>query len=363
MKKILFLSNYPRGYVLTSRCEYFARACKPFAESRIECRETSRRSTILHYISVIREYKPDLIYTMEGFSGEIVALLMKLFFRIPYIVDRANTNEDYFREFGYSYGYWKPIAIFENLLLRLASGVATRGINQTLAFKARYYNENIVHLSEGTDLENWKPLNGDALREKYKCSDALVLGVIGTAQWSDISGHYSGREMIEIIRLLPHRDIIAVNLPSMTSDEEALTRLEELAESYGVASKLRIIQGIPRLKVPEYLAMMDICLSTQLKSLSGEMRTTAKLPDYMACGKYVLSSSIGDARFYLPAKVLVSQDDDYYASLAAKVDQVFEDKAILATGLEYVEIAHQYFNYETISIKAASMISEIVLKK
>lgn len=362
MKKILFLSNYHLGYVLTARCQYFGKACESFAESRIECRATSRRAAILQYISATREYKPDLIYTMEGFSAEIVALLMKIFFRIPYITDRANTNEDHFREIGSWYILWKPIAIFEKLLLRLASAVVTRGINQTLAFKSRYYNKNIVHLSEGTDLENWKPLNGNALREKYKCSDALVLGVIGTAQWSDILGHYSGREMIEIIRLLPHRNIVAVNLASLTSDEDALIRLEELAETYGVASKLRIIRGVPRLKVPEYLAMMDICLSTQLKNLSGEMRTTAKLPDYMACGKYILSSSIGDAKFYLPSKALVTQDNDYYASLAAKVDQVFDDKSTLSKGLDYVKIAHQHFNYSKISVKAASVISKIIFK-
>lgn len=359
-KKVLFLSNYAKGYVLTTRCECFAAACESFAESRIESRQKSRRVSIFHYLITVMKYKPDLIYTMEGFSGEFVALLMKILFGIPYIVDRANTNEDYFRESGYSYFYWKPIAIFERLLLALASGVATRGLNQTLVFRARFYNKNIVHLSEGTDLKNWRPLDGKALRTKYDVSDALVLGVIGTAQWSDVSGHYSGREMLEVIRLLPHRNIVAINLPSITSDESALVSLERMATSYGIESKLRIIRGVAREDVPKYLAMMDVCISTQLNSLSGEMRTTAKLPDYMACGKYIISSSIGDAKFYLPPSALVTQDEYYYSSLAKKVDYIFDDMSELAKGKQYVDIAHQHFSYEVIASKASEMIRKVI---
>jgi len=132
--------------------------------------------------------------------------------------------------------------------------------------------------------------------------------------------------------------VIGVILPSLTSDASALEKLEKLADRYGMSKTLRIIRDIPRESVPDYLAMMDVCLSTQLRSLSGEMRTTAKLPDYLACGKFVISTTIGDARYYPPSEMVIDHTEDYYQQLTCRFGNVCDDRSVLKMGEQGVEI-------------------------
>lgn len=358
--RVLFLSNYPPGYVISARARHFADALAGQAETRIEHRLPTRGSTIRHFAAVAREYRPHLIYTLDGLSGELVAFCARRVAGIPYIVDRANTLEDYLRETGRPYAFWRPVAAIERLILGYASAVVCRGINQTLAFRARYYNRKIVHLSEGTDLRRWVPRDGSTLRRRYGLEDSLVIGTIGTAKWSDVYGHYYGRETVEVLRLLPDKPVAGVILPSFTSDASALERLQELAEQYGVSHRLRIIRDVPRESVPDYLAVIDVCISTQLRSLSGEMRTTAKLPDYLACGKFVLSTTIGDARFYLPQEMLIDDTDDYYQQLARRIAAICENRSILKMGVQGVETARRYFDYEAIALQACVLIMEVL---
>lgn len=358
--RVLFLSNYPPGYVISARARHFADALSGQAETRIEYRLPTRRSTIRHIVAAVRDYRPHLIYTLDGLSGETVAFCARLVAGIPYIIDRANTLEDHLRESARPYAYWRSAAVLESLILGNAKAVVCRGINQTLAFRARYYNRRIVHLSEGTDLRRWVPKDGSTLRRRYALEDSLVIGTIGTAQWSEVYGHYFGRETVEVLRLMPDTPVDGVILPSLTSDPAALERLQELAEQYGVSHRLRIIRNVPRESVPDYLAVFDVCISTQLRSLSGEMRTTAKLPDYLACGKFVLSTTIGDARFYLPQEMLIEHTDDYYQQLARRIAAICENRSILKMGVQGVETARRYFDYEAIALQASALIMEVL---
>jgi hypothetical protein len=54
---------------------------------------------------------------------------------------------------------------------------------------------------------------------------------------------------------------------------------------------------------------MDICLSTQTNDVVGWVRTTGKLPLYLAAGRYVLASRVGEAARVLPEEMLVDGMD------------------------------------------------------
>jgi glycosyltransferase involved in cell wall biosynthesis len=70
---------------------------------------------------------------------------------------------------------------------------------------------------------------------------------------------------------------------------------------------------------------MDVALSTQTNDLVGQVRTTGKLPLYLACGLPVLASHVGEAAallgpvgWTLPYHGVV--DRDYPTRLAEKIE-------------------------------------------
>jgi hypothetical protein len=360
-KKVMFLCNYPYGYVLSARSRHFSEELNDKSIiSRVLYKKNSRLKTFLYFFLTIIKSKPSLIYTMEGFYNETLALFIKLFFRIPYIVDRADTFEDFLKNNNSPFFITFFISKFERIILSKASAVVCRGINQSLIFRSRYYNKKIIHLSEGTDIDRWKPKSGNALRKRLKIPQkALVISTMGTAIWG-VSNHFFGREIIEVLKNTKDKNIYGIILPSLTSNEEALNNLIVLADKYDIRSKLYIIRDVSRSSVPDYLGAVDIAISTQVNNISGEMRTTAKLPDYLACGKFVLTSNIGDALRYLPPEMLVVHDEHYYKNLQNKIEIIYKKRNILKLSRSGIKIAQDYFDYKKISKQAKLKISEIL---
>ena len=70
-------------------------------------------------------------------------------------------------------------------------------------------------------------------------------------------------------------------------------------------------------------AAIDVCLSTQTNDVIGNVRTTGKLPLYLAAGRFVLASRVGEAARVLPPRcwsIPRRLDPDYPAKLAERVE-------------------------------------------
>ena len=84
------------------------------------------------------------------------------------------------------------------------------------------------------------------------------------------------------------------------------------------------------------LAAMDVALSTQTNDVVGQSRTTGKLVQYMAAGRYVLASRVGAAAALLPPPMLVDYhgawDEDYFARLAERVTALPDRHALAEQG-------------------------------
>lgn len=360
--RVLFLSNYLPGHVVSARGRFFAEALTDWAESRIEYRRGNRSETMRQFHAAVKEYQPSLIYTLDGLAAEVTAFRARYLYRIPYIIDGSATYEDYYWLVGASTFYRWAGRLWDHVLLGSAAALACRGVIQRIVFEARHYNRRIVHLSEGADLEKWVPKDGEPMRRRHNVNDGVVIGVIGSVAWSEQFQWAYGKEVIEVLRILRDYPLYGVLLPSLTSEPSALERLERLARDYGVESRLRVIRDIPREEVPDYLAMMDVCISTQLPSVIAEMRTTGKLPDYVACGKFVLATRVGDARLYLPEEMLVDYVDaeDYYQQLAQRIACLCANRERLTLGRHMVEIARRHFDYRQIALQARRLIESVL---
>ena len=106
----------------------------------------------------------------------------------------------------------------------------------------------------------------------------------------------------------------------------------------GVEDRIVFAGRRPLAELPEILSACDVCLSTQTNDIPGNVRTTGKLPLYLACGRYVLASRVGEAARVLPGEMLVpyegTVDKEYPSRLAERVRALAAAPSRLSLGAQ-----------------------------
>jgi hypothetical protein len=96
--------------------------------------------------------------------------------------------------------------------------------------------------------------------------------------------------------------------------------------------------------------------------LVGHVRTTGKLPLYLASGLYVLASDVGEASLVLPREMRVpyagSFDPAYPQRLAERVRGILQNRGQLDRQADQMRIARERFDYDMLSCRLADLIRE-----
>src|SRR6185295_17446502 len=104
-----------------------------------------------------------------------------------------------------------------------------------------------------------------------------------------------------------------------------------------IENRITFLDYVPYDQLPRYLNLIDVCLSTQTNDVVGRVRTTGKLPLYMAAGRYVLASRVGEASLVLNEDMLVEyegvKDTAYPQRLADRVSALLDNPQRLESGL------------------------------
>jgi glycosyltransferase involved in cell wall biosynthesis len=184
----------------------------------------------------------------------------------------------------------------------------------------------------------------------------LTVGLLGSSVWSATRGTCYGWDLVELIRLLRDRPVAGV----MIGGGSGIPVLQERCRRYGIEDRVRFLGPVPYERLPGHLSLMDVCLSTQTNDLAGRVRTTGKLPLYLASGRYVLASKVGEAALVLPEEMLVDYqgtvDERYPGRLAERVLPLLRDPARLARGREQVAVARTRFDYAVLAEKVRGAI-------
>jgi hypothetical protein len=110
--------------------------------------------------------------------------------------------------------------------------------------------------------------------------------------------------------------------------------------------------------------MLDICLSTQSNDLAGQVRTTGKLPLYLACDRFVLASEVGEAARVLPQEMLVpyagTKDEQYPERLAERIRTLAGQPERLNRHGQSRTIAQSHFDYDVLAARVGRTIQEIL---
>lgn len=170
-----------------------------------------------------------------------------------------------------------------------------------------------------------------------------------------------GWDIIAALRLLQNEPVKAL----LVGDGTGRSILENLAREAGVSDRVIFTGQIPYDDLLEYLAAMDVCVSTQSNDLVGKVRTTGKLPLYLACGKFVIATDVGEASRVLPDVGCLLpyegiRDDQHPARLAAQLKQLLADPQRLQIGSQARQIAKQEFDYQVLAQRIERVCQELV---
>lgn len=370
---LLFLVNGSDRSAAATRAQAFASRLP--ADWRIQTRYRPARKPvgILTFTRAALRLRPDIIYVMDtAYSGVLAgAFARRALRRARLITDTGDAAYALALSAGtYSARQLDLIRRVEKIALTRSDAVVVRGsYHKTLlengdngvAAPARLAPDRVAFVPDGVDLDEVGPVDASDLRARLGLGDSLVLGMVGTMVWSSRHRMCYGWDIVEALTFLKDADVKAL----LVGDGDGRVFLEKRAAELGVAERIVWAGALPYHDLPAYLSAMDVCVSTQSNDVVGNVRTTGKLPLYLACGRYVAASAVGEARSVLPGIGCLLpyegvRDDDHPARLAAHVRDLLSDRKRLNVADAARAVARENFDYAALTRRVETLCRQLV---
>lgn len=247
----------------------------------------------------------------------------------------------------------------EAFAYRSAVAFVVRGEYHQTFLREQGFAGDVSVVPDGVDLETFEVMDDRGLREQLGLARAFTVGIQGHFTWYPKLGGGLGWELLQAIARRPDLPLHAV----LIGDGPGVVHLRRLAHDLGVPERLHVIGRVPYQSLPRYLAMCDVCLLTQTNEPSSWVRTTGKLPVYLAAGRSLLATRVGTAATLLPEEMLLdyhgSWDVTYPERLADALGRVIGDPERSAKGWALRQLAER-FEYSGVAAQAARLVREIV---
>ncbi len=300
--------------------------------------------------------RPELVYIESvSFSCCIAAIATMPILRFKYIVSTGDSYGQIVKQF-YGFILGCLAGLLEHIAYAAADIIITRSPDQKDFLTLKGYR-NAFFLNEGVNIDNFKPFEVNDLKQKLGIANFLTIGVIGSIVWDKRNNFCYGWEIIQVVNMLKEKPVKGL----IVGGGNGLEKLKKIAQSYGLSDRIIFTGKIAHEQIPSYINCMDVCFSTQSNNMAGEMRIPTKLEEYLACGKFVISTDVGyaktvlrDAGFLIPYKGV--RDDSYPAKAAKVIEAILSDRSILERGKLGINIAKDKFSFEKLSLQLEEII-------
>lgn len=314
-------------------------------------RDASSIRTCCRWLRKIREHRSDLLYVINTANpGVPLACWLRTWARTPFFLDTGDVVFEMARSSGLE-PLWRLPLLWggENIAWRMAHTVVVR----SRCFQEYLRGIGIPRVEVIHDGYHPGPNPPEevvlALRRSLGLQGKFVIGVLGSLVYSPTLGICYGWDLIRAMPKL--RDIPAHAL--IIGDGTGRPWLEKLATQLRVRDRVTFLGRVPYDTVPAHLRLFDIALSTQTNNLPGQVRTTGKLPEYMAAGRFILASRVGEAARLLPESMLLDYsgevDGAYPERLASRIRSLFHQGDTSKQGAELVRLAEGTCNPDRLS--------------
>jgi glycosyltransferase involved in cell wall biosynthesis len=314
----------------------------------------SRLGATFYFSQALRRLRPDLIYVLDmAVSTVAAALPLRIFGSATVVIDTGDAVTELARS-AHLRGRAGVAAtwLLEESGLRLASHLVVRGfLHQELLTRRGIAS---TWIPDGFEKELFYPAPSPK-------SEDLCIGLLGSVIWNGSVSATYGYDLIEILSALSDLPVRGV----LVGDGSGLARMQAYASSRGLSGRITFAGRVPYPELRSWLHSFDIALSTQTNDLAGQVRTTGKLPLYLACGCFVLASRVGEAARVLPRDMLVdyegSRDPQYPARAAAHLRGLIQRRTpFRSLGLAAAERLAPAYEYGALSSQLATLVGRLL---
>ena len=358
--KITFLVNSGPDSIEAVRARGLARRLPP-DKTRFLFRDGSRLSTWFRWDAELKRDRPDLLYVLNtAMPGAALAVWWRRRHGIPYLLDTGDAIHEMARRSGIQGGWRLPLLwLLEKISHRDASVVVVRGTRHREHLVASGLSRVTVIRDGYAEQTSATPGSVEKLRRSLGLDGRFVVGVMGSLVFSPSLGICYGWDLVQALVDLKELPVTGL----IIGDGDGKAWLEAQAKAAGVADRVIFCGRIPYADVPTYLRLMDVALSTQTNNLPGQVRTTGKLPEYMAAERFILASRVGEAALLLPDLMLLDYDGEvdpgYPDRLAKRVRLLQSQPELLEVRRTMPPLAFRECNYDLLSQKLVDLVREL----
>lgn len=345
-----FLVNGRDDSAMAERARAFAAGLSPDVTCTIHFRHGGRARATQHFLRDLR-HAPDVVYVLDmAAPGVLAARLHRARSGTPWIVDTGDAVTELARSIGRSAPGVALTALLEAIGLR-ADALVVRGSAHAELLAGDDRTATVI--PDGVDVDQFAPPE-----ETAPGPGSFVVGVLGSTNLNPRTGWCPGLELIEAVHRLRDLPIVGV----VIGDGSGLPTLRAKTQSLGLRDRIRFLGRIRYSDLPPVLRRLDVGLSTQTDDLVGQVRTTGKLPLYLAAGCYVLATRVGEAARCLPDEMLVpyhgAHDPDYSKRLAERLRPLVQQPSQLGKSAERVALARERFDYQVLLPRVQAVLHE-----
>ena len=356
---VVFLVNGEPGSAMGLRAQAFAKGLANHFDIHIAYRAGNKILSMFRFVWLLARRRPRICYVFDmGFSGVLAAA----FYRVIGGRMMVDTGDAIY-ELSRSTGNRGPAGLLltrflEWTALSMSDGLIVRSHPHQQLLESKGFAADVI--PDGVDTEQFRPSRDEDLRKKYQLDGCTVVGVLGSVVWSPRWQMCYGWELVEVISRLKDRAVKGL----IIGDGSGLAWLRARCEALGISDRMVFLGRVPYQELPRLVNLMDICLSTQTNDIPGQVRTTGKLPIYLACGRFVLASKVGEAARVLPEEMLVAyegtKDTNYPQRLAERVDKLLEEPWALMQYKVSTDVAREHFEYQVLTTKLRAAIENVL---
>jgi glycosyltransferase involved in cell wall biosynthesis len=361
--KFLYFVNGSETSAAAVRAQNFAERFPKTWDVRFNYRPISKWKGIFPFIQSALRFRPDIIYVMDtAYTGVLAGQASKLLMGCKLITDTGDVAYELAKSTGnYSEKQLALINWIEQISINRSDCFIVRGSYHKSLLESQSI-KNAVFIPDGVDTLCINSINHLSLRSELKLEQNFVVGMVGTMIWSERHRMCYGWDVIEALSQLKDLPVKAL----LIGDGDGRQILEARAKELGISDRVIFTGQLPYEEMLRHLSIMDVCISTQSNDLVGMVRTTGKLPLYLAYGKYVIATDVGEAKRVLPGVGCLLpyegvRDDRYPARLAEHIRLLVAEPSRTKVEEAAFKVAQDNFDYTLLAQRVAKICHDLVI--
>ena len=362
--KLLFFVNGVEGSAVGIRAEIFATRLPQDWKIEFCYRPRKKWQGLWSFVQSAIAFQPDIIYVMDtAYTGVLASILSQQLTGCKLITDTGDVAYELAQSKAtYSKPQLALIRWVEQLAIHRSDRVVVRGsYHKQWLVEQGVPAHQIEFVPDGVEIDSLKTVAASSLRKELDLDNDLVVGLVGTMSWSERYQMCYGWDVVEALGLLKDEPVKGL----LVGDGNGRKVLEKRVEELGISDRIVFTGQIPYEDLPCYLAAMDVCVSTQSNDLVGQVRTTGKLPLYLASGKYVVATDVGEASRVLPSVGCLLpyegvKDNNHPARLANHLKLLIENPERVNVSKKARQIAKENFDYDLLAQRVKRLCQNLV---